>query len=157
MARAVALGIVGLFAACTFPSVSYETDDGGSSGAEGGPDATRDGASSSGGSGGHDGSPDGPASEGGDGSVADGTSSGGDGSGSSSGDDSGLSDVAIQDAVDEYVFEAASDAPVCDKDQDKDPEPGAQCGGGDCDDLDPRAYTGEPIFLTYAPTPVTKG
>lgn len=163
--KLVALGIVGLFAACTFPDVSYGPGGDGGPGAEAGTDATQhgDGASSSGGksdgAGGDDGtSGESASNEGGSSSGGgDDTGTGGDGASSSGGSDSGLSDVGIVDAVNDYVFEAAPDAPVCDKDQDKDPEPGATCGGNDCDDNDPRAYTGEPDFLTLAPTPVTKG
>jgi hypothetical protein len=153
----IALGFVGLFAACTFPSVSYDNGEGGAGG-EGGPDATRDGASSSGTKGDGAGGDDGTDGEGsGDGPFADGTSSGGDSSGSSSGDDSGLSDVSTKDAVDEYVFEAAPDAPSCDMDQDHDNAKGGVCGGTDCDDDDPRAYLNEPDFETYTPTKVTNG
>ncbi|MBV9945951.1 MAG: hypothetical protein JOZ69_03795, partial [Myxococcales bacterium] len=58
---------------------------------------------------------------------------------------------------------AAGDAPAteagsaCDQDGDGDLAPGGTCGGTDCDDHDPRAYFGEPSFLTFAPTPVTNG
>ncbi|HEY1694861.1 MAG TPA: hypothetical protein VGG39_21970 [Polyangiaceae bacterium] len=154
IARGVTLGIVGLFAACTFPSVQYDNGEGGAGG-EGGPDATQhDGASSSGGKGDGAGGGDGTASEG---SGDDGTSSGGDDSSGSSSGDSGLSDVGVGDAIDEYVFEAAPDAPSCDQDQDHDNAKGGVCGGTDCDDDDPRAYLNEPDFQTYTPTQVTKG
>jgi hypothetical protein len=34
---------------------------------------------------------------------------------------------------------------------------GGACGSTDCDDHDPRAYFGEPSFLTFLPTPTTGG
>jgi hypothetical protein len=57
--------------------------------------------------------------------------------------------------ADAYVFEAAPDAPPCDQDQDTDPAIGGACGGTDCDDEDPRAYNGEPNYLTALPRATT--
>jgi hypothetical protein len=66
-------------------------------------------------------------------------------------------DGAAADVVDDYRFEASPDAPVCDQDEDKHPAIGGSCGGLDCDDHDPRAYDGEPSFLTFPPTKTTGG
>ncbi len=59
------------------------------------------------------------------------------------------------DAHDEFVFEASADAPACDQDQDGYAAIAGMCGGGDCDDMDPRAYPGEPNYLTALPRATT--
>jgi hypothetical protein len=60
-------------------------------------------------------------------------------------------------AVDAPVLDAAADTFTCDFDGDKHNAKGAVCGGGDCDDHDPRAYDGEPNYLTDMPQPPTNG
>jgi hypothetical protein len=110
----------------------------------------------------------------------------GDGSDSSSPADGASSDGAPVDAPGDGPVDASTDAadsapgdgaadgphdagpdvvdaqpvdsgPVCDNDGDHDLAKGSVCGGTDCDDDDARAYYGEPDYLTFAPTPVTKG
>jgi hypothetical protein len=76
----------------------------------------------------------------------------------SDGDGLVSAETGINDVYDtEYMFEASADAPVCNQDGDPDPKPGGTCGGNDCDDHDARAWFGEPNYLTYLPTPITKG
>jgi hypothetical protein len=177
------LGVLGLFAACGFPDVTYQNgagDDGGSdaksqgdapfTGEGSGGDDARDGTTGNdGASSGGDASESGDATSSGDSQTSE---AGGDASGSdsSTGADTGTDGPgtdgdampdgatdAPQDAVEEQPVDAGSDAPVCDKDGDHDLAKGAVCGGTDCDDNDARAYFGEPSFLTFTPTPVTNG
>jgi hypothetical protein len=119
--------------ACSFPGVTYTSGSDGATGDDGG---------------------------GIDGTVgADGSTESGSGTDASTegGDDASVDSPGLADVINEFVFEAAPDAPACDMDEDMDPAKGATCGGTDCDDHDPRAFFGEPDFLTYAPTPVTMG
>jgi hypothetical protein len=89
--------------------------------------------------------------------------------GIASGDDTGTADDraivdgfgdarAIDDrgVVDEFVFEAAPDAPPCDQDLDMFLAEAGACGGNDCDDNDPRAHPGAD-FRTDPPHPPTNG
>jgi len=170
----VTLGVVSLFAACGFPEVTYDN-----AGDDAGGDARADATSADGASSGGDASETGDStssemSEAGDGEASTGTDAAGDSSDSSmaaetasdgpatDGDatadssDSGNFD-APHDAAEEQPPDSGTDAPVCDNDGDHDLAKGAVCGGTDCDDNDARAYLGEPNFLTFTPTPVTKG
>ena len=61
---------------------------------------------------------------------------------------------SLPDAAD--VSTADSPDP-CDKDGDHFLAEGSPCNGNDCDDNDPRAYPGEPKFLTDTPTMTTMG
>ena len=141
--KLLTLAVVGLFAACGFPNVSYDTGDGGGGSKGDGPSGTEGGSG--------DATVEGGAGESGsDGPGSDGTT-GDDGSG---GDDSTASD-APGDAP--YVFEAAADAPVCDQDQDTYDVKGTTCGGLDCDDTDKHANPGVKTFQTYAPHPPSNG
>jgi hypothetical protein len=142
--KLLTLVVVGLFAACGFPQVSYDTGDGGG----GNPG---DGSSHTDGGSGDDTTVEGAAGEGGGeggGETGPGTD------GSSSGGDSTTSDGS-SDAP--YVFEAAVDAPVCDQDEDTYDLKGSTCGGLDCDDTDKHANPGVTTFQTYAPHPPSNG
>jgi hypothetical protein len=63
--------------------------------------------------------------------------------------------VTIDDVINDYIFEAAPDAPACDQDQDGYLAMGT-CGGNDCDDQDGRAHPGAG-FVTDLPHPPTNG
>jgi len=111
-----------LAAACSFPGVTYSNGSGsdGSAGDDGG-------------------QPEASAAEGSTEASTEGGMQGDDGSV----DGSGLVDV-----VDEYVFEAAPDAPVCDQDEDTYQASSTQCSGNDCCDKDSHAHPNETGYFT---------
>jgi hypothetical protein len=81
---------------------------------------------------------------------------------SSVGDDSPASgeDGMASEAGDVAPKDGPTDAPgtetsTCDQDQDGFMAIGGTCGGQDCDDDDPRAYPGEPNYLTALPRATT--
>jgi len=146
MRRALAtLAVVGLFAACGFPGVSYEPPDAGDAASH--PDSPVSGEGSSGD----------------DGTTGDGAGPGDDGeasSDSSSGGDTGMGDTGAVDSPVDVVEEppadsggdardATGDAPiVCDVDMDTYKAEGATCGGNDCCDTDNQAHPGQTSYFT---------
>ena len=152
--RLSTLAIVAIFAACSFPQVSYETGSGGDGGGVDGTSGSSGGSSGEGG--GHGDGASGDDAVAGDdattdGSAGEGSAGEGGSDGSSGGDDSS----SPSDAP--YVFEAAADAPVCDQDEDTYNVKGGTCGGLDCDDTDKHANPGVTTFQTYAPHPPSNG
>ncbi|MGH7293696.1 MAG: hypothetical protein ACRELB_02130 [Polyangiaceae bacterium] len=135
--KLVTFAVVSLLGACSFPQVSYDTGEGGADASQG--DGSHDGSASGGGDAGPDSGGDGFAGD--DGQAA---------SDAPSGDAPG-------DAVDDYVFEAAADAPVCDQDQDTYDAKGGTCGGLDCDDTDKHANPGVTTYQTYPAHPPSSG
>jgi hypothetical protein len=140
MRRRLPAAVVALIlGACAFPDVSYTNDST--------PDAPSAPESSLG--------DDAPAiGEGGMDSEAGDVAPGKDAT--TDGPDKETSTVDAPPPADAYdVFEAAPDAPPCDQDQDGFMAIGGTCGGQDCDDDDPRAYPGEPNYLTALPRATT--
>jgi hypothetical protein len=134
-----AVAIALIVGACTFPEVTY-------SNGETGNDASLPESSVG------DDAP--PSGEGGlDGETADTAPPGKDATTDATNPETSVADAPAPD--DAYVFEAAADAPACDQDEDHFPAIGGACGGTDCDDEDPRAYPGEPNYLTALPRATT--
>jgi hypothetical protein len=147
MRRQVVTLLAVLLGACSFPSIGYGPGSAGDGGVDGTTDgAHADGSSSGEGGGGGDSGADGDAITGDDGAT-DGTTT----------SDATSNDGPSSDAVEEYVFEAAADAPVCDQDEDTYNAEGGSCGGLDCDDTDKHANPGVTTYQTYPAHPPSNG
>jgi len=161
MRRAVVtLGVVGLFAACGFPDVTYKSASGGDGGADGKSNVDAPvGAEGSGGDDGEAGTGDGATSEAsadasgdtGDSSTiadtgADGPATDADAKADAPGDSS--TGDSSTDAIEEQVVDSAADALDCDQDHDGYRSMGVGCNGNDCCDTDANAHPGVTAFFT---------
>jgi hypothetical protein len=154
MRRALAaLAVVGLFAACGFPGVEYESPDAGDAASH--PDSPVSGEGSSGDDASGDGTTGDGADAGDDGEASSDSSSGGDTGTDAVGGDTGAVDSPV-DVVEEQPLDSGGDAhdagtdapPVCDVDMDTYKAEGGVCAGNDCCDTDNQAHPGQTSYFT---------